>query len=160
MHSQGLSHFTKWCSSKGTTTSTKVTKIAIQSIVVEVLVILEVLYFFKRISISMPRKSPVKIAHLCKNVLAGQPLAVEFFCHKLFILFFFFFNHFQHVFNTTTITLLFLFNTNMYRDFHLFQNNALHMDALSRMVMFFKFLHRNCPCSLVPESTQITVSLL
>ncbi len=78
-HSQGLSHFTKRCSSKGTTTSTKVTKITIQSIVVEVLVILEVLYFFKRISISMPRKSPVKIAHLCKNVLAGQPLAVEFF---------------------------------------------------------------------------------
>lgn len=57
------------------TTSTKVTKITIQSIVVEVLVILEVLYLFKR----MPRKSQVKIAHLCKNVLAGQPLAVNFF---------------------------------------------------------------------------------
>lgn len=77
-HSQGLSHFTKRCSSKGTTISTKVTKMTIQSIVVEVLVILEVLYFFKRILISMPRKSPVKIAHLCKNVLAGQPLAVDF----------------------------------------------------------------------------------
>lgn len=61
------------------TTSTKVTKMTIQSIFVEVLVILEVLYFFKRISISMPRKSPVKIAYLCKNVLAGQPLAVDFF---------------------------------------------------------------------------------
>lgn len=113
------------------TTSTKVTKMTIQSIVVEVLVILEVLYFFKRISISMPRKSPVKIAHLCKNVLAGQPLAVDFFlCHKRFF-FKVFFNHFQLVFNTTTIT-LFLLNTNMYRDFHVFQNNALHTDALSR----------------------------
>lgn len=91
-HSQGLSHFTKWCSSKGTTTSTKVTKITIQSIVVEVLVILEVLYFLKRISISMPRKSPVKIALLCKNVLAGQPLAVDFFSLSQTILFFLFFS--------------------------------------------------------------------
>lgn len=134
-HSQGLSHYTKWCSSKGTTTSTKVTKITIQSIVVEVLVILEVLYFFKRISVSMPRKSPVKIAHLCKNVLAGQPLAVDLYFLSQTILFF---NHFQLFFNTTTIT-LFLLNTNMYRDFHLFQNNALHTDALSRMM--FNVLH-------------------
>lgn len=77
-HSQGLSHFKKRCCSKGTTTSTKVTKTTIQSIIVEVLVILEVLYF-KRISVSIPRKSPVKIALLCKNVLAGQPLAADFF---------------------------------------------------------------------------------
>lgn len=48
----------------------------IQSILVEVLVILEVLFFLKRISISTARKSPVKIAHLCKNVLAEQTLAV------------------------------------------------------------------------------------
>lgn len=75
----------KRCSSKGTTTSTKVTKMTIQSIVVEVLVSLEVLYFLKRISVSMPRKSPVKIAHLCKNVLAGQTLAVGcFFLSQIF----------------------------------------------------------------------------
>lgn len=118
----------KWCSSKGTTTSTKVTKMTIQSIVVEVLVILEVLYFLKRISISMPRKSPVKIAHLCKNVLAGQPLAVDFF---FFVTNVFFFKQFFTHFNTTTRP-LFFFYTNMYRDFHLFQNNALHTDALSK----------------------------
>jgi len=28
------------------------------------------------------------------------------------------------------------------------------MHYLGMMVMFFKFLHRNCPCSLVPESTE------
>ena len=76
----------------------------IQSIVVEVLVILEVLYFFKRISISMPRKSPVKIAHLCKNVLAGQPLAVEVILLLLFFVtnysFFFFFFNFLKPFST------------------------------------------------------------
>lgn len=106
-HSQGLSHFRKWCGSKETTTSTKVTKMTVQSIVLEVLVILEVLYFFffKRILISIPRKSPVKIAHLCKNVLAGQPLAVEWFFVFLFffsfvtnIVFFVFFSLFPACF--------------------------------------------------------------
>lgn len=75
----------------------------------------------------MPRKSPVKIAHLCKNVLAGQPLAVVFF----FVTNFIFFNHFQLLQYNNNNT-VFLLNTNMYRDFHLFQNNALHTDALSR----------------------------
>lgn len=66
----------------------------IQSILVEVLVILEVLFFLKRISISTARKSPVKIAHLCKNVLAEQTLAVYvvfFLCHKLILFLFLFF---------------------------------------------------------------------
>lgn len=103
-HSQGLSHFRKWCSSKGMTTSTKVTKMTIQSIVLEVLVILEVLYFFKRILISIPRKSPVKIAHLCKNVLAGQPLAVDFF-FSLSQTFFFFLTVFSlFKYNNNTVS--------------------------------------------------------
>lgn len=49
----------------------------------------------------MPRKSPVKIAYLCKNVLAGQPLAVDFF---FFVTNFFFktiFNLFQYNNNNT-----------------------------------------------------------
>lgn len=98
-HSQGLSHFKKRCCSKGTTTSTKVTKTTIQSIIVEVLVILEVLYF-KRISVSIPRKSPVKIALLCKNVLAGQPLAVDFF---FFVTNYSFFSFFETIFNLSSI---------------------------------------------------------
>lgn len=50
----------------------------------------------------MPRKSPVKIAHLCKNVLAGQPLAVDFFFSlSQTILFFFFF--FETIFNLSSI---------------------------------------------------------
>lgn len=61
-HSQGLSGFTKRCSSKGTTTSTKVTKRTLQSMgVEEVLVILEV--SSKDVSINA-RKSAVKIASL------------------------------------------------------------------------------------------------
>lgn len=82
----------------------------------------------------MPRKSPVKIARLCKNVLAGQALAVDFKSQTLFTFVVFFVKLF---FNTTTIT--WFLNTNMYRDFHLFQNNALHTNALS-MIKLYSFI--------------------
>lgn len=74
-------------------------------------------------------------------------------------IFFCFFLPFSACLNTTTT--LFLFDTNMYRDFHIGQNNALHTDALSNDDDddILQIPSKNCPCSLVPESAEWDHSL-